>query len=93
MPQDWPADETFDLIILSEVLYFLAPSDIDRLANLACAGLAQGGSVLLVNYTETIEEPCSGAEAAETFIAASTGKLKAASRIEAEKYRIDLLEK
>jgi len=91
MPQDWPAGETFDLIVLSEVLYFLAPPDITRLANRACASLAPGGRVLLVNYTESIEEPCLGAEAAEIFIAAS--QLSPSRLIKADKYRIDLLEK
>jgi predicted TPR repeat methyltransferase len=93
MPRDWPAEEIFDLVVLSEVLYFLAPPDIERVAELACGSLAPGGCILLVNYTENIEEPCSGLEAAEIFSAVCAGKLNATAEIRDEKYRIDLLEK
>jgi 2-polyprenyl-3-methyl-5-hydroxy-6-metoxy-1,4-benzoquinol methylase len=85
MPHDWPQGETFDLIVLSEVLYFLAAEEIRRLAT-----LARGGHALLVNYTEKIDEPCSGDEAAAIFIAAS--EMSVARHIRGEKYRIDLLE-
>jgi predicted TPR repeat methyltransferase len=89
MPRDWPAGEAFDLIVLSEVLYFLEAQDIRRLAMQAIASLAPGGHVLLVNYTEQTDDPCTGDEAAEIFIAA--GELRVARHVRAEKYRIDLL--
>jgi predicted TPR repeat methyltransferase len=89
LPQDWPAEEKFDLIVLSEVLYFLSPPDISRLAALAAGSLAPGGYALLVNYTEAIDEPCGGDEAAEIFIAASQFAQK--RQVIRPKYRIDLL--
>ena len=70
MPRDWPAQK-FDLIVFSEVLYFLNPADVRRCAALAREALLPGGCVLLVNYTAQIDEPCSGDEAAELFVAAS----------------------
>jgi 2-polyprenyl-3-methyl-5-hydroxy-6-metoxy-1,4-benzoquinol methylase len=90
LPQDWPAQK-FDLIVISEVLYFLNPADIRRLAKRATASLSPGGHVLLVNYTETIEEPCSGNEAAEIFAAAAV-PLTRIRQVIRPKYRIDLLE-
>jgi cyclopropane fatty-acyl-phospholipid synthase-like methyltransferase len=91
LPADWPeAEQNFDLIVLSEVLYFLAPADIAVLAALVSRNLAPGGVVLLVNYTGVIDEPCGGEEAAERFIAASG--LEGVRQIVREKYRIDLLE-
>jgi cyclopropane fatty-acyl-phospholipid synthase-like methyltransferase len=91
LPQDWPeVDQKYDLIVLSEVLYFLNTEDIRRLAERAAASLAPGGYALLVNYTETIDEPCSGREAAETFRAAASG-LTCTLAIIRQKYRIDLL--
>jgi chemotaxis methyl-accepting protein methylase len=90
LPQDWPAQK-FDLIVISEVLYFLNPADIRRLAKRATASLSPGGLVLLVNYTETIDEPCSGNEAADIF-AAAAGRLTRIRQIIRPKYRIDLLE-
>jgi len=90
MPMDWPTfGASFDLIVLSEILYFLSPTDIGRLAAHGSTSLSPGGAVLLVNYTEAIDEPCSGNEAAEIFIAKS--KFIPIRHIAHPKYRIDLL--
>jgi cyclopropane fatty-acyl-phospholipid synthase-like methyltransferase len=90
MPRDWPRIcDTFDLIVLSEVLYFLSPADIRRLAAQCHSGLAIGGDTLLVNYTEAIDEPCSGDEAAEIFITAS--QFARVGHVRHKRYRIDLL--
>jgi predicted TPR repeat methyltransferase len=91
LPQDWPAEEKFDLIVLSEVLYFLSPADIGSLAARAAGSLLPGGYALLVNYTEAIDEPCSGDEAAEIFLSAANG-LTRTRQIIRDRYRIDLLE-
>lgn len=91
VPQDWPPGQKFDIVVLSEVLYFLSPFDIGRLASLVCANLRDDACVLLVNFTEPIDEPCDGHEAAEIFIAASAGRLAQQSCFVRERYRIDLL--
>jgi predicted TPR repeat methyltransferase len=88
LPRDWPAG-AFDLIVVSEVLYFLNREDIDLCATRAAVSLTPGGYALLVNYTEAIDEPCNGDEAAERFIAAS--RLAPVGHVRREKYRIDLL--
>jgi len=88
MPRDWPARK-FDLIVFSEVLYFLNPADVRRCAMLAREALLPGGCVLLVNYTAQIDEPCSGDEAAELFVAASALPRRQHSRD--RRFRIDLL--
>ncbi len=90
VPGDWPAGG-FDLIVVSEVLYFLNREDIDVCAARAVGSLAAGGYALLVNYTEAIDEPCGGDESAERFIAAS--RLALIRHERREKYRIDLLRK
>jgi len=90
LPRDWP-DGAFDLIVLSEVLYFLSAEDIDLCAARAVGSLAAGGYALLVNYTEAIDEPCGGDAAAERFIGAS--RLAPVRHARREKYRIDLLRK
>jgi predicted TPR repeat methyltransferase len=89
LPQDWP-EQKFGLIVISEVLYFMNPADIRRLAKRATASIAPGGHALLVNYTETIDEPCSGNEAADIFSAAA--RLTRVRQIIRPKFRIDLLE-
>jgi cyclopropane fatty-acyl-phospholipid synthase-like methyltransferase len=90
VPQAWPAGEKFDLIVFSEILYFLSPEDIAKAARLADENLLPGGKILLVNYTGPIEEPCGGNQAAEIFIAASE-KRTAVETLRQDKYRIDLL--
>ena len=49
VPAQWPEGQ-FDLIVLSEVLYFLIGADIDRLAAHVGRSLMPGGRVLLVNW-------------------------------------------
>ena len=44
VPRQWP-DDVFDLIVLSEVLYFLSPEDIIRVADRAADTLEPQGKV------------------------------------------------
>lgn len=68
VPAGWP-DGRFDVILFSEVLYFLAPADIEATAKHATAALTTGGVILLVNWTGPNDAPCTGDHAAELFIA------------------------
>lgn len=92
VPQSWPVGQ-FDLIVLSEILYFLHPEDIARTAALANASLMEGGVILLVNYTEDIEEPCNGREAAEIFERAFSSGFNCTEHLLSKSFRIDLLMK
>jgi Nodulation protein S (NodS) len=91
VPIDWPIAESFDLILLSEVLYFLTPADIDRCAARVMASLLPGANVLLVNWLGRSDDPCSGDEATERFIAATADALTVAHRDRQPRYRLDLL--
>ncbi len=93
VPYVWPSDRSFDLIICSEVLYFLSPRDIARVAHLATGSILPGGWILLVNFTGPIDEPCSGDDAAKIFIDACRGALVLRKCVRAESFRIDLLER
>ena len=66
VPQDWP-DGRFDLIVLSEVLYYLDKDDLDRLATRACLSLVPGGTVLMVHWLGETDYPLSGDVAVEHF--------------------------
>lgn len=90
VPDEWP-DERFDLILLSEVLYFLSPTDITRCANRVRGSLLPGGMVLLVNWLGQSDDPVSGDEAAEYFIAATNGFLSIVHQDRQSRYRLDLL--
>jgi cyclopropane fatty-acyl-phospholipid synthase-like methyltransferase len=67
VPDQWP-DEVFDLILLSEVVYYLSRKDVGRLASKVMRSLAPGGSVILVHWTGSTDYPLSGDEAVALFI-------------------------
>jgi len=92
IPAEWPAAAPLDLILFSEVLYFLSPADITACARLARRDLAPGGVILLVNYTGRIDEPCGGEEAADIFLRA-VPELPAAATWRRETYRMDLIQR
>lgn len=87
IPRNWP-DGAFDLIVLSEVLCFLAPEDIARTAELALQSLPQDGCIVLVNWTGLTDHPCGGDEAADLFIG-ETGLAHTHRR--EQDYRLDVL--
>ena len=67
VPEQWPEGQ-FELILLSEVVYYLSPEDVGRLAARVTNSLAKGGSVILVHWTDPTDYPLSGDEAAALFI-------------------------
>jgi SAM-dependent methyltransferase len=90
IPGDWPAG-TFDLIVLSEVLYFLVPTDVAAAADRAVASLDDDGVVVLVNWLGRSGDPCTGDEAAELFIARAGARLRQAGGERTDGYRLDVL--
>jgi SAM-dependent methyltransferase len=67
VPDEWP-DGVFELILLSEVVYYLSREDVGRLAAQVTRSLPKGGSVILVHWTGETNYPLSGDEAAALFI-------------------------
>ena len=55
LPDAWP-DETFDLIVLSEVLYYFTPEHVVEILDRASASLAPGGELVAVHYRVPVEE-------------------------------------
>jgi trans-aconitate methyltransferase len=53
VPADWPAAE-FDLIVLSELLYYLSDEDLARTTGLAVDSLAGGGTLLAVHWRRPV---------------------------------------
>ncbi len=91
VPGEWP-DGGFDLVLFSEVLYYLGLNGIGEAAQRTLACLEPGGAVLLVNWRGPTDGACSGEDAADRFIAACEGKLRHAGLDRAERYRLDVLE-
>lgn len=90
VPEQWPAG-VFELILLSEVVYYLSPEDVSRLAARVAHSLPQGGSVILVHWTGPTDYPLSGDEAAALFIErmGSAGVVERADRY--AEFRLDVL--
>jgi 2-polyprenyl-3-methyl-5-hydroxy-6-metoxy-1,4-benzoquinol methylase len=90
VPDEWPADK-FDLIVFSEVLYFLAPEDIDRCADRVRSSLLPDAMVVLVNWLGQTDDPTPGHEAAERFVQATSGALTPVRQDNHAQYRLDIL--
>jgi predicted TPR repeat methyltransferase len=80
----------FDLIVLSEVLYYFSRPDLERVAEWACAALEPGGVALLVHWLgETPDYPLSGDQAVEAFVSATAPAMTTDRRWRRELYRLD----
>ena len=89
LPLEWP-EGRFDLIVLSELLYFLCPDDIAALAH-RCVGAARESCViLLVNWTGPTDTPTTGDEAAALFCSEAAGFTPDAP-LRRPSYRLDRL--
>ena len=90
LPRDFP-EGRYDLIVLSEVLYYLSDADLAAMADRCRAALEPDGEMVLCHWLGETNYPLTGDRAAELFIAASAPERRpAAARREAE-YRLDLL--
>ena len=91
VPGEWPAGR-FDLILFSEVLYYLGLDGIQRAAERTLGCLDPNGAVLLCNWLGPTDGACPGDEAADRFTAACAPTLSPTVQHRAEKYRLDVLE-
>ena len=91
LPDERP-EGRFDLIVLSEVLYYFARTDLERVAAWATGALEPGGVALLVHWLgETPDYPLGGDQAVETFVTATAPELTTDRRWRRELYRLDRL--
>jgi SAM-dependent methyltransferase len=92
VPNDFP-QETFDLIVLSEVGYYWSYADLDRSIALVSKAVESGGTLLLVHYTPYVPDyPLTGDEVHEAF----TQKLRGFHHVHGdrqERYRLDVWKK
>lgn len=64
IPDDWP-DQMFDLILLSEVAYYLESGAIQDVTPLIEKTLLPGGDLVLVHYLGETDYPLTGSEVHE----------------------------
>ncbi|NCP24505.1 MAG: methyltransferase [Erythrobacter sp.] len=90
IPRDWPAG-TFDLIVLSEVLYFLDEKEVRVSSAHAYQSLAPDGVVLAVNWIGATDLPLDGHEVVRIFDEAA--EWQSDSLMRTPNFRIDKLRK
>lgn len=95
VPQSYPNEE-FDLTILSEVGYYWCWQDLQKAQRLMLKHLEPGGHLLLVHWTpyeDYYDNPLSGDQVHEAFLALPSSQLKHLKGDRAENYRLDLFER
>jgi hypothetical protein len=90
-PRDWPA-ETFDLIVLSELAYFLTPTNVAELGYRTGASARPGAHVVAVHWRGAIDEWALPADEAHRLICESGG-LRRISRYQEERFLLEVFER
>lgn len=88
LPDELPPGR-FDLILLSEVVYYWSRADVARAATFLAEALEPGGDLLLVHWTEPTDYPLSGDEAADGLLDALGPAVIAQPPVRAARYRLD----
>lgn len=86
IPRDWPVG-TFDLIVLSEVLYFLDEQEIGEMSARADRSLVPGGVILAINWIGPTDLPLDGNEVIRLF--AKAGEWNRLCVMKEPQFRID----
>ena len=89
LPAEAP-DETFDLVLLSEVVYYWDSADIVRMGDWLRGAVRSGGYVLLVHWIGETDYPKSGDDAVAELHAALEDRVHVARSDRHEAYRLDL---
>jgi len=95
VPNEFP-EQDFNLVVMSEVGYYLSMPDLNQLQNLIGKHLVPGGQLMLVHWTPTVPDyPLTGDEVHESFLSLCGGHgpfIHLHGQRE-ENYRLDLLQK
>lgn len=93
IPAELPAGK-FDLVLISEVGYYLSPEDWQAAMEEIFAHLAEKAQVALVHWTPPVHDyPQTGDEIHDSFAVFAEGKMRNLENGRAEKYRLDVWEK
>lgn len=88
-PREMP-DGPFDLLLLSEVVYYWDRTDVARLASWVLAGgVSAGGHLLLVHWTGETDYPLTADEAVDGLFADMAGAVTVEVAERRECYRLD----
>jgi SAM-dependent methyltransferase len=92
IPGQWP-DETFDLIVFSEILYYFGDRDLEQVLDYGVRALRPGGTLLAVHWRHPVTEYPRSGDDVHRALAARPGLASLAVHDEedflAEVYRTD----
>ena len=87
LPDEFP-DGQFDLIVMSEIGYYFARPDLEKLAQRVTTALQNGGDLMLVHYLPDVPDyPLTGDDVHDFFL--QLPELKHLSGLRAQRYRLD----
>ncbi|WP_329174433.1 SAM-dependent methyltransferase [Streptomyces sp. NBC_01477] len=72
VPDEWP-EGTFDLVVLSEVLYYFEPTQLDALLARTVASLEPGGTLVTVHWDHPVPEHRSTGTGVAAVVGATAG--------------------
>lgn len=88
IPDNLP-DGSFDLIMMSEVGYYLSMEDLKKAKTEIKKKLNKGGDLIIVHWTHYVEDyPLSGDQVSETFLADQ--ELRMVDQYRTEDYRLEV---
>jgi 2-polyprenyl-3-methyl-5-hydroxy-6-metoxy-1,4-benzoquinol methylase len=88
LPAEYP-DGSFDLIVLSEVLYYFDEADLQRVARSCISSILPGGDIVLCHWLGETDYPLTGVEASELFAASVKNAMPVRSILHDDVYRLE----
>ncbi|WP_288379308.1 class I SAM-dependent methyltransferase [uncultured Massilia sp.] len=82
LPAQWPRDERFDLVVISELAYYFEADVLEDMLARACAMLDAGGELALCHYLHDFDDRVTGTEAAHALIARLPGMTRAVHHLD-----------
>ena len=94
LPQEFPTDQTFDLIVLSEVGYYWSEEDLVTSIGQIQRALNPGGTLILVHFTPYVPDyPLTGDEVHEAFALHLGRRYEHLTATREERYRLDVYQR
>ncbi|MDX7951685.1 SAM-dependent methyltransferase [Lichenihabitans sp. Uapishka_5] len=88
VPAGFPSGR-YDLIVLSEVLYYLTAADLEAVAQRCCDALQPGGTIVLCHWLGETDYPLTGDQATDGFAATALRRSLVRERLAGEVYRLE----
>ena len=88
VPRDFPPGR-FDLIVLSEVLYYFVASDLARVAERCGEALQSDGEIVLCHWLGETDYPLTGKAASEIFARHISRRLPVRTIVRDDVYRLE----